>query len=254
MQGKHPIKWRQSDEERLNKEIKRFNAKIDRELKKHPEKEDLLPQKLRKKEVKADTQERKELNNLFNSINRFMKRNATDVMTNKNGVQTTKWEKNEIAIKVAVINRHRALERKIVENTPATDRGVLTGQKRGEMGDIRTQELQPKKFNFENIKSIKDWDKFVESVEKQASTSYITGKMELYKANYIQALENSNLPPYLAEQIKEIVVSLPADLVVKTYYSEEQAAIKFVYDVFEAIARGEIILSVWLRAQNAFNG
>jgi hypothetical protein len=237
------IKWRKSDEDKLNRAIRRFNSKIEREMKKHPENADILPEKIKKKEVKEQVQYRNDFNKLLKSTERFMKKDATKVIKNKEGVQTTKWEKKEIAIKVATINRERTRERKLAEMIPTTSQGKETGLKRGEMGDTRTNELKPKQFDFNKIKSKKEWQMFIDSVDKQVSTTYKLHKMELFKENYIKALKIA-LPAY-ADEIIEVLKDIPAPTVVNTFYGEQEASIDFIYDPQEAEVIGEILLQLW---------
>jgi hypothetical protein len=165
MARKPTINWRKSDTEKLNKEVERFNAKIYRTRRAHPELENILPETIKKADKQKmieelKSQPRSELKKEINSMKRFLKRGAEQVVTSDTGFKTTKWEKNEISMKVAQINRERTIERKAVENMEATSRGEKVGLKRGEMGSERLNELKPKKFDFNKIRSPKEWEKF----------------------------------------------------------------------------------------------
>lgn len=237
------IKWRESDEKELERITKNFNAKIERNLKKHPELKDILPDKVTKRDLKSEITTRQEFKKEINSLNRFLKRGAEKTITSKTGVTVTKWERKEIGIKVAGINRQRTIERKAAENTEALTRGKPVGLKRGEMGNVRTQELKKKKFDFNKIKPGKEWEKFVESVEKQSKPSYNREKAERYKQNYIQALVN-NLGD-LADDLIDTIQQIPAKLVVETYYADEQAFIDFPYDPIAAQIKLDILSDMW---------
>jgi radical SAM superfamily enzyme len=52
--------------------------------------------------------------------------------------------------------------------------------------------------------------------------------MESYKENYIKGLENA-FGEY-AKEIIEMIRELPADVVVQTYYGEQEATIEFFYE------------------------
>ena len=105
------------------------------------------------------------------------------------GNKVTEWEKREVGLKVGQINRQRTLERNKVNEFEATSQGKPVGLKRGEMGSERMNALKPKKYNFDKIKGGKEWEKFKDTVERQASFDYHQAQLEEYKANYIKGLE-----------------------------------------------------------------
>jgi hypothetical protein len=248
MARKPTINWRKSDTEKLNKEVERFNAKIYRTRRAHPELENILPETIKKADKQKmieelKSQPRSELKKEINSMKRFLKRGAEQVVTSDTGFKTTKWEKNEISMKVAQINRERTIERKAVENMEATSRGEKVGLKRGEMGSERLNELKPKKFDFNKIRSPKEWEKFKQTVEKQTSRDAKQQRMEDYKQNYIKGLQAA-FGDY-ADDIISIIESLPADEVVKTYYGEQEATIDFFYEPQEMEAKLDILDDIW---------
>jgi hypothetical protein len=252
MSRKPNINWRASDAERLEKEIRRFNAKVSRTKRAHPELENILPETIKKsdkakmiEEIKAKP--RSEFNKQINSLSRFSKRGAEQVIVSKTGNAVTKWEKNEVALKVAQINRERARERKAVQNMDVTSRGESVGLKRGQMGSERLNELHPKKFNFDKIKGGKEWEKFKASVERQASPEARDKRMEEYKANYIKGLKEA-FGEY-ANDIIEIVESLPAEKVVSTYYGEQEATIAFFYEKQDMDLKLDILEGIWQGAK-----
>jgi len=128
MAGKSNIKWRASDAEKLTKEIERFNAKIYRTRKAHPELTDILPVTIKKADKQKMIEEfkaspRSEFNKAINSLKRFNKKGAEKPITSKTGNTVTAWEKKEVGLKVAQYNRQQAKERKAVENMEATSKG-----------------------------------------------------------------------------------------------------------------------------------
>lgn len=249
MSRKPNIKWRESDAEKLNKEIERFNAKIYRTRYNHPELKGILPDTIKKDDKEKLIQElknapRSEFKKELKSLERFQKRGAEKPVTAKQtGNTVTNWEKKEISLKVAQINRERTKERKKVEQMEATSRGEPIGLKRGEMGSERLNALQPKKFNFDKIKGGKEWEKFKAGVLKQASPVYQNEKFEEYKKNYIKALETT-LGGY-ADDIIVIIKQLPAETVVETYYREQEATINFTYDPQDAEIKADILNDIW---------
>jgi hypothetical protein len=248
MPRKRTIKWRESDAEKLTKQIESFNAKIYRTRRKHPELNDILPDTIKKADKQKminelKTESRSEFNKTIRSLDRFTKRGAEQEIVSATGNRVTKWEKREIGLKVAQINRERTRERKIVENMEATSRGENLGLKRGEMGSVRLNELRPKKFNFDKIKGGKEWERFKASVEKQASPQAKNKRMEDYKASYIKGLRIA-FGDY-ADDIISIIEELPAETVVKTYYAEQEATIEFFYEPQEMNFKLDVLSDIW---------
>jgi hypothetical protein len=186
---------------------------------------------------------RNEFNKKVKSLERFTRRGAEKEIVSATGNRVTAWEKNEVTLKVAQINRERTRERKAIENMDATSRGEKIGLKRGEMGSERLNELKPKKFEFDKIKGGAEWERFKASVEKQASPQARHLRMEQYKENYIKGLRAA-FGDY-ADDIIEIINDLPAETVVKTYYCEQEATIDFFYDPQEMETKLDVLGDIW---------
>lgn len=256
MSRKPPINWRKTDAEKLNKEVERFNAKIYRTKRAHPEMENILPETIKKADKAKMVEElknapRSEFNKEIKSLDRFLKKGAEKEIVSETGNRVTRWEKNEVSLKVAQINRERTKERKAVENMEATSRGEKIGLKRGEMGSERLNELKPKKFDFNKIKGGKEWKRFKASVEKQASPQARNERMEGYKANYIKGLRAAFGEH--ADDIISIIEGLPAETVVQTYYSEQEATIEFFYEPQEMETKLDILDGIWTGVQEDYD-
>lgn len=243
MQRKPDIRWRTSDVEKLEREVKRFNAKISRLEKKHPELASILPERINKRELMENIKYRSTFNRELKSLDRFSKRGAEKPVVNKEGVSVTKWERKETAYKYAQWNRELARQRKEAEFTEVTSQGKPTGLKRGEMGSVRMKSLEPRKFDFEKVKSNKEWEKLVSRVDKNLSDDFTLQKMERFKENYIQGLENvfGESGKDLIEKVKKI----SPEVIVNTFYSEQEASIDFIYDPIELAARLDVITGIW---------
>jgi hypothetical protein len=243
MQRKPNIRWKQGDVERLEREIRRFNSKLKRVKKRNPELENILPNPIKKKDFKESITTRQDLNRELNSLSRFSKSGAEKPITSKTGNTVTVWEKKEVGLKVAQINRERTKERKKVEAMETTSRGKETGLKRGEMGSERLSSLQPKSYNFDKIRGGKEWEKFKSSVNKQATERYKQEQMNNYKMNYLKAISRvfGDYGEDLARKIKQ----LPSEVVVDLFYSEQEATIDFVYDPRDLVQRLEVVESIW---------
>lgn len=220
MQKRYNIKWRESDEKELSKAVRKFNAKRTRLLKQVPELEEFLPPKQSVKALRESIKTRRDFRNEINSIERFMQKGAEKPIVTAEGVKTTAYEKKELGIKIRAINARRAAERK---------RANVSTEK-GTMGTIRANNLQPKQVNIDKIKK-SDWNKFVESVEKQARDSYSQEKYERYKENFIKGLENA-----FGESGVELVAlaeQIDPETLSQMYFDDPILQIDFIYDPLE---------------------
>lgn len=220
MQKRYNIKWRESDEKELSKAVRKFNAKRTRLLKQVPELEEFLPPKQSVKALRESIKTRRDFRNEINSIERFMQKGAEKPIVTAEGVKTTAYEKKELGIKIRAINARRAAERK---------RANVSTEK-GTMGTIRANNLQPKQVNIDKIKK-SDWNKFVESVEKQARDSYSQEKYERYKENFIKGLENA-----FGESGAELVAlaeQIDPETLTQMYFDDPILQIDFIYDPLE---------------------
>lgn len=224
------IKWRTKDRQQLSKVVQQFNAKLTRTLRKHPELKPYLPERLTVQGLKEQIKTRNDFNREVNSAKRFLKKGAEMPYTSESGIKTTEWERREIGIKVGVINRRKARERKAAD----------VSTYKGTMGSIRENNLLPKKYNIDKIRP-SDWDKFVKSVEKQVASTYSTEKQSRYKANYIKGVQNI-FSPADAQAIISIVSRIPDEEFTQLFYDDPVLQLDFVYDPLEAHFKAEQVM------------
>lgn len=220
MPRQYNIKWRNEDKTRLSNTVRQFNAKITRTLKKIPELAPYLPERLTVQGLRDKIQTRQDFNREVKSARRFLKPGAETPVTSATGIRTTRWEKQEVGIKVGVINRRR--NRELKEMNPTTEKGT--------MGTIRENNLRPKKYDIDKIKA-SDWDMFVYGVEKQIMSGYTAQKNELYKQNFIKAVGTAFGSK--GTEIVEMVQSIPADILVELYYNDPVLQVEFIYNPLE---------------------
>jgi hypothetical protein len=216
--------------------------------------QDILPETIKRADTEKmisqlKVQPRNEFNKMVHSLERFSRKGAEQEVKAGTGNRVTRWEKKEVGYQVAQANREIAKERKQFSELEATSRGEKTGLKRGEMGSERLNNLKPIDYNFDRIRGGKEWDKFKEMVKRKSTPTARDEIMERYKANYLKGLDEYG---GYADDIKAIIERLPADVVVKTYYQEQEATIKFYYEGIEGLQEKDtvidIIRSVWTRA------
>ena len=245
MSRTHSIRWRHSDEQELRRVVKNFNSKLSRIIKKNPEIANYLPDRISYKDLKDSITSRQELNRELNSLKRFSVRGAEKIVVSKQGLKTTAWERKEVGIQVAIINRERTHKRKILENEEATSRGKSLNMTRREMNSIRMNELNKKKFDFDKIKK-SDWERFKRTVKKQSHPSFQSEADLHLRENYIKGLievfGDTDDTKALTEQIMKMSLK---DFITK-FYKEQEATVDFIYDPIEAERKMKILKEdVW---------
>lgn len=234
MAGVSKIKWTDEQRKQLQREVKRFNAKITREARKSPELAEFLPQKLSARDLRQKIKTPSDLRVLKNAVNRAFERGAFTPITTKQGVKTTSFAINEIKRGVARINRQRAKERATAN--PSTEAGT--------MGSIHANNLKPKRFDPDKVKK-SDWDMFVESVEKQSSAYYSQEKIEKYKQDYLNAIKTN-----LGEEgtkLYQLIEKLPPSYMYGKFYDDAVLQIGFISDPPPAKKIATAAYRAWMR-------
>lgn len=230
MSKQHNIRWRAKDSKRLANTVRNFNSKITRTLNKHPELAPFLPDRITTSEIRNKVKTRADFNREIKSYQRFMRRGAEAPVTNEKGLMLTKWEKQEVGIKVGTINRQRARERKKADVSPY----------KGNMHTIAEANLLNKKYNFEGIEP-KRWKTYVRNVEKQVMSNYTRERDEQYKENYLRALDNA-LSHDDARRVKEVVQKIDATKFKDLYFASPELEIGFIYDPQESESIADVII------------
>lgn len=240
------IKWRRSDEQELKRVVKNFNAKLSRIMKKDPSIAEYLPPRVSYKELREGILSRQELNRELNSLKRFSQKGSEKIVTAKNtGLKVTAWEKKEVGIQVAIINRERTRKRKLLEEEEATSRGQRLNQKRSQMNSIRMNELNKKVFNFDKIKK-SDWDKYRATVKRQSHPNFQSEADENLRQNYIKGLKEVFGETDETKQLIEEIEKLPLKQFITKFYKEQEATVDFIYDPIEAERKLRILKDdVW---------
>lgn len=246
MSREHSIRWRQSDEQELRRVVKNFNAKLTRLAKKNPDVINYLPDKISFADLKNTITTRKEFNRELNSLKRFTKRGSETIVTAKeSGLKTTKWEKNEVAIQVGIINRERTRKRKMLEKEEVTTRGQKTNLTRAQMSSIRMNELNKKTFNFDKIKK-SDWKKYKETVKKQSHPNFQSEADNRLRENYIKGLKEVFGDTEETKKLEQQIMDMPLKDFITKFYKEQEATVTFIYDPIEASRKFSILKNdVW---------
>lgn len=247
MSRRSHIRWNQSDEKELTRLVKNYNAKINRILKKDPDMKEFLPNRVKKKDLKAEIVTRSDLKKQMNSLKRFLKKGSEEIVYNdlegSDRFGITKYEKREIEIKVATINRLKSLRRKEIGELPVTTRGKNVGYTNKQAQRMeKLQLLQPKIFDFKTKKK-RDFEHFKKGLEN--ADVYINMKDIILRDNYVDSLYEHLGENKYTKEIAEKIESLPIDKFISKYYSDKEAVIEFIYDPIQAAHKLEELYKVW---------
>lgn len=232
---KGPIKWRPEDVDQLRRQIKNFNAKVDRLMKKGtPEVKAALPPKMSMKSAKAGISTRSDYNKLLKSIGRFTERGSETIIKTKAGVKAPKFEIKEIEARVRSINAER---RKARQRLGAVDAG-----NKPLMGRIKDNAYLPKK-GAGKVKP-KDWEEYKKSVMKQSAPGYKKNLDAAYKEHYMTMLDNLFTDEDDAEDLqmmKDKIDSMSVEDFIDESLTDDVLYIQFYRDPLEKKVKKELI-------------
>lgn len=225
------IRWRDKDVDELQRLVNNFNAKVTRAQKKNPENADLLPDKLKVRDLRKTITTRAEYKRQLSTINRFLQRGSEDIVTAPAGFKLTKYSIAEAKEQTRILNIKRAYERKRLGITP----------QKGVESQLENLALRAKKFNLG--KSKKEFEKLQESLKRQLSAKQNEEALIRYKENYIKAIKE--LKDFGADELAIIEALDPRDLFERSVQNPK-LVIDFHYDdEFDEQTRAEAILDEW---------
>ena len=220
------IRWREDDKKELARLAKNFNAKIEYQLKKNPELKDILPKKVKVKDLKKDIASRKDLNRTLEKLSSFSKRGMEKVVTNEKGERATLFEIEQTKKNVRRLNAQRRAEQKRIDEMPV----YIDGKKATTVRRM-VQEQKAKPIQFDFNKSEKGgFKKFAEYVEKKISDSRyaIEGKA------YLATLKETFYTVYntqTAQKLAELCDRINGEKLLALYYEGfEEITPNFHYD------------------------
>lgn len=234
------MKLSRSQSKLLDQAVNTFNHKVAYHASKGSEG---LPDRASVRTLKSQINSVADLNREVASLKRFGTRGSEKAVTVGKGVKISKWQKQEVGIKVATINRERTKRRKEIEKIEVTSQGKKTGMKRGEMGSERSNGLKPKKLNWDSFRNKREISIYKESVDKLVSTEYRVITNENFKENYIQSLKT--IFGADAKDVISVVDAMPADELVDKMFQEQEITVEFQYDKLDVGAKLNAVRAAW---------
>ena len=235
MAKNYNIKWREEDVDQLRREIRNFNRKVDRLMKKgSPEVKAALPPKLSMKTAKAGIQSRADYNRQLKQIRRFTEKGSEQLMKTSGGVTAPKFEIKEMQARVAQSNRQRKAARERI--------GTIDAGNKPLMGRIREQSYMPKKA----VGKVRpeDWDQYKRSVMKQSAPDYKTNMDAAYKDNYFKMLDNLFAEDEDAadlQEMKDIIDSMTTEDFIDQSLNDDVLYIQFYRDPIKREVKKDLI-------------
>ena len=207
------IKWKPGEREQIAREVKRFNAKIEREAKKAAKDKNaqyIIPPKMKTADIKKMIKSRSDFNAFKKLVENAFKEGA--FKQGKSG--STKYEQSEVKIRVGMINRAR--KRTMPEKQPGR-----------QMGTERYNSFKPKKAKkLSNLGPHKE--DYLESLRKESEWNYQDYINDLYVSNYMHAVEMNIQDPYKV-QIIACLLRIPADAFITAKDTTEEFEIGYIY-------------------------
>lgn len=167
------IRWKAGEKEEVTREIRRYNERRRRAIKRNPDLINTIPTMPPKGTIKNITT-RQELKNLQAQLKISAKKGAFELVKVGN-IKITRYELEMQKRRLRQLNAKRAWSR--------IKSGVKIGE--GTMGTIEQNALRKREFS--KPRSRKEWDLFVDSIEKQLSPNYDDEKSKRYRENYYAA-------------------------------------------------------------------
>lgn len=205
------IKWKPGEREQIAREVKRFNAKIEREAKKAG---NIVPPKMETADVKKMIKSRAD----FNAFKKLVENAFKEGAFKQNEKGFTPYEQEEAKIRTDIINRAR--------KRAMPEKG--TGQ---QMGTEYYNSLKPKKLKSLSKLGNKAKD-YLDSLRAETKGDYQETIQNQYIQNYLVAANKYIGYPYIS-QITEALKKIPADAFIAAAETQDELTIRYLYDNME---------------------
>lgn len=215
----HRIRWTESDSQELAKAVRNFNAKVSRLNKKNPQMKSVLPEKITIGQLKEIINTRQDLKREINTLKRFSKRGAeeiVDVPGTDYNLKITKWQRTEINRRVGIINRRRKKRLDEIQETEVESRGEKLGYTRGQIGMGKAEEVSLSPMNAFTRRMVQSDLKFKWlSVLTQSQSDYFDKRDFQLRDNFINTLKEN----YNVNDIKDVIKAIE-EMDIKDFLNE----------------------------------
>ena len=188
---------------------------------------------------------------LDKEVKKYLNTSKTIVKSNRGAVATASEIEHFYKMQEA-INKERAERKQKLLEKPVKRGGVDTGFKRGEMGRLKENELNPSNKKFENM-SQQEWEKsrkYFDSLLDKQSRSELNERM---RENYIKGLKESNFITDEDGELEKYIRGIDFDTFYETHETDETGTFLFYKDPLEFEVRKAEIIATWKEAYESYN-
>lgn len=184
---------------------------------------------------------RSDYNKFINSLHRFSRKGAEEVVQNAKGHNiTTKWGWDEYKRKERAQNRWKAKERERIANLPQKSRGQELDYN-VRMDTEKMNSLKPTHRKIESVQSHAAFERFTRNVDNRINKNKLEEHYEVVKKNYIASMQAVGID----DEIIDYVSDLDGQTISDTMLIDTEATITFVYGQEELNIKNESLRNVW---------
>lgn len=238
MSKQYKIRWSKSDNQELARVVRNYNAKVKR-LAQNPSRlrnetinelnitnetiKNALPELTSVKQLKSLINTRQDLKRELNTLKRFTEKGAEEltlVPDTKYNVIVTKWQRKEMGIRTAVINRRRKSRLEKLQQTKLKSRGEDLGYTIGQIGMGRIEEVSLKPFNaFTHGMQQRDVKYKWSHILKESQSDYFDKQDYQVRENFLKGLR-WNFDYGDVKDLIEHIESMPIHLFLEKFNQE----------------------------------
>lgn len=224
------IRWSNKDENELKREVRNFNARIDRALKNNPE-ATYLPEKksIKTERTKAQQNSRRDFKQQIKWLDKARAENLKEVKT-ASGIRTSQFELARLKELTRRENIKKANKRK-------SDK---TEYLKGLDDPEKIKEFKPTKFNIES-KTPMEFSKWANALEKRMSSKYTEESLDLFYSNYIKGTYELGI---YGEYIRLLADDMSNEDLFKLSQEHQDLFINFMYEPQEQLTKANQIIKL----------
>lgn len=223
MSKQYNIRWREDDQDALRKAVKNFNAKLTRLEQKDPTQKNALPDRITVKQMKELITTRQDLQRELNALRRFTRPGAEqliEIPEHEYNMKITKWQKEEMTRRVAIINRKRKDRYDAIRELEMQDRGEGLGYTVEEadkgigMKSVDQNAAAPMNA-FSGKMTRPDLRAKFRNIMKESQSAYWNRREEIMKQTYKKTL----LENFSEKDISDVISAID-EMSFKDFYSK----------------------------------
>ena len=240
MSKQYNIRWGRSDYSKLSHLVRKVNKKVFEIEVKRPDIAGYQPAMLDYQELKSNIKTRKDLHNVINKYERYLREGVEETIKSDRGAVASKWAVREFEINQRAENARRRATAKQLGEKDVTIAGKSTGVKRAEMGSIKENAVKPSKKTFKN-QSQEEWERASRLFEKRMMSTYDDERLKLMAENYVKGL----IAEGYSDELQQLINKIPLEKFREIIDTDETATFDFIYDPLELKVKQESLIELW---------